>query len=103
MGRVMDVSLFFQAEDCGMESAMKAFGDAENHCCDDESFTLEGQDDLKLTFEDLELGQQFFLTSYATSYLELFSEFSEQSVPNETYPPPILVQDFNILYDVFLI
>lgn len=47
MGRVMDVALFGHAEDCGMETNLAAFGETDNHCCEDESFTLEGQDDLK--------------------------------------------------------
>ncbi|WP_343487971.1 hypothetical protein [Allomuricauda sp. d1] len=103
MGRVMDVAFFSHAEDCGMEASMMAFGETENHCCDDESFTLEGQDDLKLTFNDLEIDQQVFLAAFASSYLDLFTDFSEQTVPFDTYPPPLLVQDFNILYEVYLI
>lgn len=103
MGRVMDIAFFANAEDCGMETTMSAFGETENHCCGDESFTLEGQDDLKLNFNDLDLGQQVFLVAFTASYLNLFSELSEQSVPFDRYPPPLLVQDYNILYDVFLI
>jgi len=63
MGRVMDVAFFSHAKDCGMESAMKAFGESDNHCCDDESFTI----------------------------------------PHECHPPPLLVKDFNTLYEVYLI
>ena len=102
MGRVMDVAFFSNAEDCGIESAMQAFGDTENHCCDDESFTLEGQDDLKLSFHDFELDQQIFLVTFTFSYLNLFEE-KELSVPDQIYPPPLLVKDYNLLYEVYLI
>lgn len=103
MGRVMDVAFFSSAEDCGMESAMVVFGDTENHCCADESFTLEGQDDLKLTWNDLDLDTQVVVFAWAQSYLDLFSDLEQRPVANSTYPPPLLVHDFNILYEVYLI
>lgn len=103
MGRVMDVAFFSQAEDCGMDEAAAVFGEAENHCCGDETFTIEGQDNLKLSFNDLELGQQIFLVAFTSAYKDLFKVNTEQTVPFDSYPPPILVQDLNILYEVFLI
>nr|WP_299487647.1 hypothetical protein [uncultured Allomuricauda sp.] len=105
MGRVMDVSFFAHADDCGMEEAMKAMGtDAgENHCCDDESFTLKGQDDLKLSWYDLDLEHQTFLVVFTHSYLDLFVPVEELPVPHEKYPPPILVKDIQVLDQVFLI
>lgn len=103
MGRVIDVAFFSPAEDCGMEAANQAFGNADNHCCDDESFTLEGQDDLKVNFEDLGIEQQVFLVVFTHSYFNLFSNLQEQPVPYDTYPPPLLVEDYNCLYEVYLI
>ncbi|WP_368668173.1 hypothetical protein [Flagellimonas sp. S3867] len=105
MGRVMDVSFFAHADDCGMEEAMAAMGtDAgENHCCDDETFTVKGQDDLKLSWYDLELEHQTFLVAFAHSYLDLFIPVEKLPVPHEKYPPPILVKDIQVLDQVFLI
>ncbi|MEX0315123.1 MAG: hypothetical protein AB3N18_13175 [Allomuricauda sp.] len=105
MGRVMDISFFAHADDCGMEQAMVAMEmDAvDNHCCDDESFTLLGQDDLKSSWNDLELEHQVFLVSFAQSYLDLFTPIEELPVPHEKYPPPILVRDIQVLDQVFLI
>ncbi|MGX1931178.1 HYC_CC_PP family protein [Flagellimonas sp. 2504JD4-2] len=105
MGRVMDVSFFTLADDCCMEQAMAAMGtDAiENHCCDDESFTLEGQDNLKLSNPDLDIEQQWFLVALVHSYLALFTPVEELPVPHEKYPPPIMVRDIHILDQVFLI
>ena len=101
----MDVSFFAHADDCGMEQAMAAFGtDAdENHCCDDESFTLKGQDDLKLSWYDLDLDHQTFLVAFAHSYLDLFTPVEELPIPHEKYLPPILVRDIHVLDQVFLI
>jgi hypothetical protein len=103
MGRVMDVAFFHHAEDCGMESAMKAFGESDNHCCDDESFTINGQDDLKLSWEEFDVECQELLVVFTASYSNLLSELSEQQVPHECHPPPLLVKDFNTLYEVYLI
>ncbi len=105
MGRVMDIAFFAHADNCGMEEAMAAMEtDADdNHCCDDESFTLEGQDDLKLSNSDLDFEHQVFLVAFAHSYLDLFTPVEELPVPHEKYPPPILVRDIHVLDQVFLI
>ncbi len=105
MGRVMDIAIFGHADDCGMEDAMEAMQTTglENHCCDDESFTLKGQDDLKLSLSDLALDDQLFLVAFTYSYIDLFAPISQLPVPNEKYPPPLLVKDIQILDEVFLI
>lgn len=105
MGRVMDISLFAHADDCGMEEAMTAMGDQniQNSCCDDESFTVQGQDDLKLSWNDFDLDHQVFLVAFAKSYVDLFVPLEKLPLPNEHYPPPKLVQEIHILDQVFLI
>ena len=105
MGRVMDISLFTKAKDCGMEAAVSALDDQniQNPCCDDESFTIKGQDKLKLTWNDLQLDHQYFLVSFMQSYVELLVPVDEIPVPNEQYPPPKLVKDIHVLDQVFLI
>lgn len=105
MGRVMDISFFHEADSCGVELAMDALGlqQDENHCCDDESFTFFGQDDLKLTWDELEIEQQDFLLGFTYSFLNLFVPVEKLPVPNETYPPPLLVKDITVLDQVFLI
>lgn len=105
MGRVMDISLFTDADDCGMEGAMAMMGEtfSDNHCCADESFTLAGQDDLKHAIQDLDLEQQVFLVAFAESYFDLFVPVEELPIPHEEYPPPLLTMDIHILDQVFLI
>lgn len=105
MGRVMDVALFASAEDCGMKAAMDLLEEQgiENHCCDDESFTITGQEDLRLNWNDLTVEQQFLLITFTHSYLESFDFYSEKALPNKAYPPPLLVYDIQLLDQVFLI
>lgn len=105
MGRVIDIAFFQSAEPCGMEEAMAMMGqeDATKHCCDDESFTMEGQDDLKLTWDQLDVDTQEFLLAYTQSYLYLILVPTGEVFPEIIYPPPLLVQDLNVLHEVFLI
>ncbi len=105
MGRVMDVALFAKAQDCGMDAAMQSMEDEslENHCCGDETLTLQGQDDLKITFNDISLDQQVSLVAFTTAYLALLVPTEQQTSINEYYPPPLLVKDIQLLDETFLI
>ena len=101
----MDVALFHSAAPCGMEAMAEAMG--HDHmdipCCEDESFTVTGQDDLKLSWNDLDLDTQEFLNVFGTAYLQLFAEPSEEHLPGETYPPPLPSRDLHKVYEVYLI
>ncbi|WP_412759677.1 HYC_CC_PP family protein [Maribacter sp.] len=106
MGRVMDVALFDQAEDCGMKLGISLLEDVpsiKKHCCNDEVFTVQGQDDFAQDFSKFDFSQQVFLISFTTSYLNLFQESTDKEVVFDSYPPPILAEDLNILHQVFLI
>ena len=103
MGRVMDIAFFVDAYDCGMEAAVALLeNESENHCCGDESFTLEGQDDLNLTWSDFDFDQQVFLVAFVHSYSQS-TILHKKIVQAEQYLPPILVNDIQLLDGVFLI
>ena len=97
MGRVMDIFLFSHADDCGMDM------DMEKSCCDDESFTVQGQDDLKISFENFDLDQQIFLVSFVQTYFHLFEIDSEEPSTFSEYNPPPLIRDVQVLDQTFLI
>ncbi|MEP2238681.1 MAG: hypothetical protein ABJI22_10010 [Maribacter sp.] len=106
MGRVMDVALFDHAEDCGMKAGLALLEDApsvKKHCCADEAFTMQGQDDLTRDFSKFDFSQQVFLVSFTNAYLDLFKDSFENNIPFNSYPPPTLAEDLNILHQVFLI
>lgn len=107
MGRLMDMALFVDVDDCGMNMASDMdrpnLDDTKNSCCDDEVIFISGQDDLKMSFEDMSFDQQFFLVTLIHSYSDLFRATEQLSVPNEYYPPPLLVKDIQLLDEVFLI
>jgi len=97
MGRVMDISFFAHADDCGMDM------DMEKSCCDDETFTVQGQDDLKISFENFNLDQQVFLVRLVHTYFQLFEIDSEEPTPFSEYNPPPLIRDVQVLDQTFLI
>ncbi len=97
MGRVMDISLFAHADDCGMDM------DMETSCCDEESFTVQGQDDLKIALEKFDLGQQVFLVSFVQTYFQLFDLDSDEPSTFNAYNPPPLIRDVQVLDQIFLI
>ncbi|WP_420322246.1 HYC_CC_PP family protein [Flagellimonas sp.] len=104
MGKVVDVAFFANAKTCGMEVDSMGMDSAfEKSCCDDESFTLQGQEDLKTSFFDLDLKQQLFLASYTYSYINLFQDVATSTTSLLGHPPPLLDKDYQVLYETFLI
>lgn len=107
MGQLMNIALFTDVDTCGMNVSDIAndenLEEIENSCCDDEVFFVDGQDDLKISFNDLDTYQQTFLIAFKYVYSSLFKVQTEQLVPNEQYPPPLLVKDIQLLDEVYLI
>ena len=71
-------------------------------CCDNEVFTMQGQDDLTYHETDLDFPIKIFLYSYASTYVGLFVE-TEYDILCNVNPHPILTEDLHILHEVFLI
>lgn len=101
-GKVLvDQAVFSEAKTCGMHA--ETSHSAEDSCCDEEKVTVEGQKELKISFDDLELGQQIFVAALSFSYLELFEGEPQTEIPFFDYKPPLLVYDIHLLDETFLI
>ncbi|NNE78003.1 MAG: hypothetical protein HKN31_13135 [Pricia sp.] len=108
MGRLMDVSFFAHADDCGMDMSTAKDNTTsgiqdESSCCSSEMIMVGGQDNLKVSFNDFSIGQQLFLVAFTHSYFNLFQIETEPPLPNNYYPPPLLIKDIQLLDEVFLI
>lgn len=104
---LVDFSLFDNVKTCGMEK-QKPTKDCdtklkEKSCCSESQIIIEGQDDLKLTFDTLNFGQQVFVASFFYSYLNLFEGLDENIVPFRYYNPPFLIRDIQKLHETYLI
>lgn len=104
---LVDMAVFSKAKTCGME--MHRQGDVEmasveeDSCCTNEKIAVEGQDELKISFDSLDFQQQVFLATFTYSYLNLFEGSPRQIDPYRNYSPPLLVTDIQVLDQVFLI
>ncbi len=100
MGRLMDTALFIGADSCGM--GVNGLEGELPSCCDDETIVIDGQDDLS----SISQGFSFDLPLQPTAVSEfLFTAYPYHSriLPEEHYPPPILIEDIVLLDQVFLI
>lgn len=105
MGRLMDVALFSDVDTCGMfmEELIdeNSLSQEKSSCCDDEVFFVDSQDDLQLSFNDIEFESQAFIIAY--SYSLLFANRTKKEASYLYYLPPILVKNIQLLDEVYLI
>lgn len=104
---LVSTSIILNAESCGMEkqkpSPRKDCNILKKNCCKDEIQLVEGRNDLKLDFSDLNFQQQIVVTSFVITYINLFEGLETQIVPFKDYSPPLVVKDIQLLDEVFLI
>lgn len=102
-GKVLvDQSVFSEAESCCMDTSEENLPD-EDPCCNEENVSIEGQDELKTSFNQLDLQQQVFLASFGLTYINLFEYLPGQVIPFKDYSPPVLIRDILVLDQVFII
>ncbi len=104
---LVDVAIFGKATPCAMELALtEKYGSEHNKtsdCCQDEHIVLEGQDELKINVENIDVDAIVFISIFKNSYTHLFEESEQHLVPFDGYPPPLIIQDFYTLYEHYLI
>ncbi|CAM4140239.1 HYC_CC_PP family protein [Zobellia nedashkovskayae] len=106
MGHLVDVAFFGEAENCGsnmlLESETTTSIDKKS-CCKSEVVAKKGQNDVKPSFNDLDLDQEVFLASYIYSFVGLFEPVVEKNSNYTHYLPPNIIKDIQLLDAVFLI
>ncbi len=102
---LVDKAIFSEAKTCGMDMHSHSEIDLmdEDNCCSDQNISVEGQDELKISFKSLDLNQQLFLTAFTYCYSNLFEGLPQQVIPFKNYTPPLIVKDIPVLNDTFLI
>ena len=107
MGHLVDVALFTDVEVCGMNmsiaSKTQELNAEKSSCCDDQVIFIEGQDDLKISLDNIDIKKQFFFQVFTFGYDHLFQIVEEKPLAREQYPPPLLVKNIQLLDQVFLI
>lgn len=106
---LVDFSLFDKADSCAMMSVAPktstdcAMIELDMDCCSDVQILVEGQEDFKVSFDQLTFGQQVFITTWVYSYLSLFEEGHNSAPGYREYAPPPLIRDVQVLHQTFLI
>lgn len=103
---LVDTAVFSKAKSCGMESMETSSCESprlKKNCCSEEQISFEGENELQLTFEELNFQQQVFVSSLIYTYLNLFEGLEENIVPFKEYSPPLVVKDIQLLDEQFLI
>ena len=75
----------------------------KSHAVKMKSVSIEGQDELKLNFKDLDLDQQQFVAVFFYTYAKLFDESEADVTSFDDYPPPLIVRHIYKLDESYLI
>lgn len=105
MGHMVDLAVFSSASSCEMQlpSEVSETKSSLDSCCKDEVFVVHGQDDLKLSYSDVDLEEVSYILAFSfVKFLSLKQDTREVKVYSNK-PPPILVRDIQLLDQVFLI
>ncbi len=108
---LVDFSMFDKVDTCLMKAEKSETSSSceimkmenEMNCCSDVEVAIEGQDDLKISFDQLAFDQQQFVFSFAYSFISLFEGKDDNIIPFKDYVPPPLLRDVQILDQTFLI
>ncbi len=101
---LVDVAFFTNVQKCGMEVSDTDIVITKNSCCKDVVDLLEGQDELSLKkTKDLNTNQKVFILSFASVFSGLNLLEPQNNSQFEHYSPPKVVQDIQVLNEVFLI
>lgn len=104
---LVNSSYFIEAETCGMEmpqplSSSEDCSVKKKNCCSEKQITIEGQDELKTSFE-LKMEQQIFAAVFLKAYTQLFESPEETKISERDYHPPPRVRKLYQLDEVYLI
>lgn len=106
---LVDFSFSEKVATCIMKAEMSksssecALMDMEMDCCSDVEIVIEGQDELKISFDKITFDQQLFVASFVYSYINLFEGLEENATSNSDYPPPRVIRQIYKLDETYLI
>ncbi len=99
---LVDVSLYHEAEGCGMSMDDQLMVDMG--CCSDVEWSVDGQDSLEKAPAVPDLAPQFVaLLQVVSMYNLLEPELRSRIIPFKEYSPPKLVPDITVRDQQFLI
>lgn len=105
-GSLMDAAIFSKVETCGMKMEnplSEGCSITKMDCCNDQSLVVDGQDELKLSVDEISLEQQTFVALFVYSYINLFEGLDENVSSYEEYKPPLVIRQIYKIDETYLI
>lgn len=107
MEHLVDVSVIFPAENCGMDMISTPDDEGEQlnavPCCSEEHIAVEGQDEINTSNTiSVEINKTFvaaFFYAFNALYVEEITERPEY----KDYSPPLITKDLPVIYETYLI
>ncbi len=103
---LVDSAIFNKVETCGMDIESPSTEGCSikiKDCCSDEQLVIDGQDELKITFNKQTLDQQLFVASFVYTYINLFEGLEENVTSYRDYAPPLVIRQIYKLDETYLI
>ena len=103
---LVDYSLFGSVESCVMGSSQTKYSKDTlegKNCCNNEQITINGQNELNVSFDNLTNDQQIFVATFTFNYINLFEGLENKTSSFIKYPPPFIVKSIYKLDETYLI
>lgn len=104
--KLVDLAFFHKPAGCGMEVASPATEGCsfiKKNCCDDKQLTQNGQDELKLSTEQISFDQKIFIASFVFTYISLYESVDKEVSSYERYKPPLVTKNIYQIDETYLI
>ena len=103
---LIDMAIMHKSTGCAMEKAYASICDSEFQlpgCCKDEHTFIEGQNDLKLSWDSITLEDQHFIIAFTQSHFQSLKPYDTLRKDIRHYRPPLIIHDHQVLNESFLI
>lgn len=103
---LIDTAVFKKVTTCGMEmqtTTSKECTFTKKNCCSDIHIVLNGQDELKTSFDSLSIDQQVFISCYVYIYSSILEEPYQTVTSYKDYSPPSFIRTIYKLDQTYLI
>ena len=103
---LVDTAIFQKAKTCGMEMQKTSTKDCsitKKNCCSDKQMIVDGQNELKVSYDSLSFEQKQFVASFVYTYINLFESAEEDVNSYRDYIPPLVVKHIYKFDETYLI
>lgn len=103
---LVDTAIFHKVKGCGMKMqnpSTESCSLTKKNCCTDKQMSIDGQDELQLSFDTLTFEQQQFVSSFIYACIYLFEGEADGIDSYKDYVPPLVVRPIYKLDETYLI